>query len=44
MISVNIFTKKAGRSWRILLSEIERFLSEELGGAYQMSINQANKK
>ena len=39
-----IFAKKVGRSWRILRSEIERFLSEERGGAYQMSINQANKK
>ena len=29
-----IFAKKVGRSWRILRSEIERFLSEERGGAY----------
>jgi excisionase family DNA binding protein len=39
-----IFAKKVGRTWRVLRSEIERFLSEERGGAYQMSINQANKK
>jgi len=39
-----IFAKKVGRTWRILRPEIERFLSEEHGGAYQMSINQANKK
>ena len=39
-----IFAKKVGRTWRILRSEIEKFLSEERGGAYQMSINQANKK
>ncbi|MCL5772353.1 MAG: helix-turn-helix domain-containing protein [Actinobacteria bacterium] len=39
-----IFAKKVGRSWRILRSEIERFLSEEKGSACQMSINQANKK
>jgi excisionase family DNA binding protein len=39
-----IFAKKVGRSWRILRSEIERFLSEERGSAYQMSINQVNKK
>ena len=39
-----IFAKKVGRSWRILRSEIERFLSEERGSAYQMSINQTNKK
>jgi excisionase family DNA binding protein len=39
-----IFAKKVGRSWRILRSEIERFLSEEKGSSYQMKINQANKK
>ena len=39
-----IFAKKVGRSWRILRSEIERFLSEEKGSSYQMKINQTNKK
>jgi len=43
-IPEKIFAKKVGRSWRILRSEIERFLSEERGSAYQMSINQTNKK
>ena len=39
-----IFAKKVGRTWRILRSEIERFLSEEKGSSYQMKINQTNKK
>lgn len=39
-----IFAKKVGRSWRILRSEIERFLSEEKGSSYQMKINQTNRK
>lgn len=39
-----IFAKKVGRTWRILRSEIERFLSEERGSAYQMSMNQNTKK
>ena len=39
-----IFAKKVGRSWRILRSEIERFLSEEKGSSYQMKINQNIKK
>lgn len=39
-----IFAKKVGRSWRILRSEIDRFLSEEPGSAYQMSINANIKK
>jgi len=39
-----IFANKVGRSWRILRSEIERFLSEERGGIYQMTINQSIKK
>ena len=39
-----IFAKKVGRTWRILRPEIERFLSEERGGIYQLTINQANKK
>jgi excisionase family DNA binding protein len=34
-----IFAKKVGRTWRILRSEIEKFLS-----AYQLTINQTNKK
>ena len=39
-----IFARKVGRTWRILRSEIERFLSEEKGSSCQMSINQTNKK
>ena len=39
-----IFAKKVGRSWRIMRREIERFLSEEPGDVYQLTINQANKK
>ena len=39
-----IFAKKVGRTWRILHSEIERFLSEERGDVYQMTINQNIKK
>ena len=39
-----IFAKKVGRTWRILRSEIERFLSEEKGSTYQLTINQNIKK
>ena len=39
-----IFAKKVGRAWRILRSEIDRFLSEEPGSTYQMSINTSTKK
>ncbi|MHB8276180.1 MAG: helix-turn-helix domain-containing protein [Candidatus Humimicrobiaceae bacterium] len=39
-----IFAKKVGRTWRILRSEIERFLCEEKGSAYQLTINQNIKK
>ncbi|MHB1347841.1 MAG: helix-turn-helix domain-containing protein [Thiobacillus sp.] len=39
-----IFAKKIGRSWRILRSEIERFLSVGKGSSYQMKINQNTKK
>ena len=39
-----IFANKVGRSWRILRSEVDNFLLREKVGAYQMSINQANKK
>ena len=39
-----LFARKVGRSWRILRSEIERFLSEEPDKTYQMSINQNIKK
>ena len=39
-----IFAKKVGRTWRILRPEIERFLSEERGGIYQLTINQNIKK
>jgi excisionase family DNA binding protein len=38
-----IFAKKVGRSWRILRREVERYLSEEPGGMYQMTLNQNNK-
>ena len=34
-----IFARKVGRSWRILRSEVERFLTEEPRGAYQMKIS-----
>ena len=44
LIPGKIFAKKVGRSWRILRSEIERFLSEEKGSSYQMKINQNIKK
>ena len=33
-----IFTKKVGRSWRIMRKEIDNFLSEEKGSSYQMSL------
>jgi excisionase family DNA binding protein len=39
-----IFANKVGRSWRILRSEVDNFLLREKVGAYQMSINQTNKK
>ena len=39
-----IFARKVGRSWRILRSEVERFLTEEPKGAYQMKISQNIKK
>ena len=39
-----IFARKVGRSWRILRSEVERFLTEEPRGAYQMKISQNIKK
>jgi len=38
-----IFAKKVGRSWRILRREIERYLSEEPGTAYQMTLNPKGK-
>ena len=38
-----IFAKKVGRSWRILRREVERYLSEEPGEMYQMTLNQTNK-
>lgn len=33
-----IFAKKVGRSWRILRREVERYLSEEPGSVYQMTL------
>ena len=38
-----IFAKKVGRSWRILRREVERYLSEEPGETYQMTLNQNNR-
>ncbi len=38
-----IFGRKVGRSWRILRSEVDRFLSEEPKEAYQLSIKENNK-
>ena len=39
-----IFAKKVGRSWRIKREEIDRFLSEEKGSPYQMSLGQKELK
>jgi len=39
-----IFAKKVGRSWRILRSEIERYLSEEPGTIYQPALSPVNQK
>ena len=39
-----IFARKVGRSWRILRSEVERFLTEDSKGVYQMRISQNIKK
>jgi len=33
-----IFAKKVGRSWRILRREVDRYLSEEPGSVYQMTL------
>jgi len=38
-----IFAKKVGRSWRILRREVERYMSEEPGTAYQMAFNPNSK-
>ena len=38
-----IFAKKVGRSWRILRREVERYMSEEPGEMYQMTLNPNNK-
>ena len=35
-----IFAKKVGRSWRILRREVERYMSEEPGDIYQMTLTQ----
>jgi len=35
-----IFAKKVGRSWRILRREVERYMSEEPGEIYQMTLTQ----
>ena len=39
-----IFCKKVGRSWRILRREVERYLSEEPGTVYQMTLNPDNRQ
>ena len=39
-----IFAKKVGRSWRILWREIERYLSEEPGTVYQMTLGSKPRK
>jgi len=39
-----IFAKKVGRSWRILRREVERYMSEEPGTAYQMAFNPNSKQ
>lgn len=39
-----IFAKKVGRSWRILRREIERYLSEEPGTVYQMTLGPKPRK
>ena len=39
-----IFAKKVGRSWRIKREEIDKFLSEEKGSPYQMSLGQKEPK
>ena len=38
-----IFAKKVGRSWRILRREVERYMSEEPGEIYQMTLTQNNR-
>ena len=38
-----IFAKKVGRSWRILRREVERYMSEEPGEMYQMTLNPNNR-
>ena len=35
-----IFAKKVGRSWRILRREVERYMSEEPGEIYQLTLTQ----
>lgn len=42
--SGKIFDKKVGRSWRILRREVERFLSEQDGSFYQMTLNSEAQK
>jgi len=39
-----IFAKKVGRSWRVKREEIDKFLLEEKGSPYQMSIGQTEDK
>ncbi|MHB8280722.1 MAG: helix-turn-helix domain-containing protein [Candidatus Humimicrobiaceae bacterium] len=39
-----IFGKKVGRSWRILRREVERYLSEEPGTVYQMTLKPNNRR
>ena len=39
-----IFAKKVGRSWRILRREVERYMSEEPGSVYQMTLGPKNQE
>lgn len=39
-----IFAKKVGRSWRILRREVERYMSEEPGSIYQMTLGPETRK
>jgi excisionase family DNA binding protein len=38
-----IFARKVGRSWRILRTEIDRFLQEEAGRPYQLTLRPEEK-
>jgi len=38
-----IFAKKVGRSWRIMRAEVDRFLQEEEGRPYQLTLRPEEK-